>query len=205
LSLESASTEPPETLAGGKAARVGEKVLLCEFAAISQTKLDQLLAKYPAASNAKPIAGARCDPLVAAFKALRSRAEEYGPEQQRRIEAEFEEAVAELDQRSWKEREAREAKERADAEEAERQRQHMKRYRLTEMPKDRFGHPIYLDSRGEYVRPEAVELFGGASREIVSRLELDYQVRHGTTACSRFAALEPSQLRSELERVKLPF
>jgi hypothetical protein len=189
----------PEALAGGKAASVREMVLLSEFAAISQTKLDELLAKYPDASNAKPIGGERHAPLAAAFKALRASAEEYGPEQQRRVEAEFEVAIAKLDEQGRKEREAREGKERVDAEEAERQRQHMERHGLTGMPKDRFGRPIYLDAKREYVRPEDVQRFGGASREIVSRLELHYQLRHGTTASVRFDALEPSQLRAELK------
>ena len=108
--------------------------------------------------------------------------------------------------RGRKAREAKETKERAEAEERDRQRAHVERYRLAEMPKDTFGRPAYVDAKGDYVRTEDIVRFGGANREHVKRLEEQYLRRHGAwNGGTHFAALEPSQLRAALEGVKLPF
>ena len=194
----------PETLAGGKAATVSGTALLNDFAAISQIKLDELLAKYPDATN-RGSAGTHSDPLLVEFEAIRVCSAEYGPEQQRRVEAEFEATIAKLDEKGRKEREFKEAEERAKAEELERQCSHMERYGLIQMPMDTFGRPLFVDAKGEYVRPEDIERFGGASREFVKQLEEQYRLRHGPLAAGRWAILTAPQLRAELDESRRVF
>ena len=194
----------PEMLAGGKAATVGGTALLNDCAAISQIKLDELFAKYPDATN-RGNAGTHSDPLLAEFETIRVCFAEYGPEQQRRVEAEFEAAIAELDEKGRKEREFKEAEERAKAEELERQRAHMERYGLITMSMDTFGRPLFVDAKGEYVRPEDIERFGGASREVVKQLEERYRLRHGTLAAARWETLTAPQLRVKLDESRRVF